>query len=78
MEELKTLEENTTKLEAVASLHPNRLVIKCNQVPTRGHDNSVYFDIQSAQNLTLEPETKTSVQSGLRLELPPNITYYSS
>ena len=71
MEELKTLEEHTTKLEAVANLHPNRLVIKCNQVPTKGHDNSVYFDIRSAQNLTLEPETTTAVQTGLRLELPP-------
>ena len=46
-------------------------MIKCNQVPTRGHDNSVYFDIQSAQNIILEPETTTSVQTGLRLELPP-------
>ena len=71
MEELKTLEEHTTKFEAVANLHPNRLVIKCNQVPTKGHYNSVYFDIRSAHNLTLEPETTTAVQTGLRLELPP-------
>ena len=58
MEKLKTLEEHTTK-------------IKCNQVPTKGDKNSAYFDIRSAQNLTLEPETTTAVQTGLRLELPP-------
>ena len=65
MEELKTLEENTTKLEAVASLQPNRLVIKCNQVPTREHDNSAYFNICSAQNIVLEPKMTTVVQTGL-------------
>ena len=72
MEELKTLEENTTKLEVVASLHPNRLVIRCNQVPTREHNNSAYFDIRSAQNIVLEPETTTVVQTGLYLETPPS------
>ena len=71
MEKLKTLEEHTTKFEAIANLHPNKLIIKCNQKPTKGEDNSVYFDIRSAQNLTLEPETTTAVQTGLRLELPP-------
>ena len=71
MEKLKTLEEHTTKLEAAASLHPDRLVIKCNQVPTRGNDNSAYFDIRSAQNIVLEPEKTTVVQTGLKLEKPP-------
>ena len=62
MDALKTLEEHTTKLEVAASLNPNRLVIKCNQVPTKGNDNSAYFDLRSAQIIILEPETTTLIQ----------------
>ena len=71
MDALRTLEEHTTQLEAAASINPNRLVIKCNQVPTRGNDNSVYFDLCSAQNIIFEPETTTLVQTRFKLEVPP-------
>ena len=71
MDALRTLEEHTTQLEAAASINPNRLMIKCNQVPTRGNDNSAYFDLRSIQNIILEPETTTLVQTGLKLEVPP-------
>ena len=46
-------------------------MIKCNQVPTRGNNNSAFFDLRSAQNIVLEPEMTTSVQTGLKLEVPP-------
>ena len=73
MDLLRTLEEHTAKLEATANLNPNRLVIKCNQVPTRGKDNSgkAYFDLRSSQHIILEPETTTVVQTGLKLKIPP-------
>ena len=58
-------------LEAAISLNPDRLVIKCNQAPTKENNNSAYFDLCSAQNITLEPETMTLVQTGLKLEVPP-------
>ena len=65
MDTLRTLEEHTTQLEAAAILNPNRLVIKCNQVPTRGNDNTAYFNLHSVQNITLEPEMTPLVQTGL-------------
>ena len=40
-------------------------------MPTREHDNSAYFDIRSTQNIVLEPEATTVVQTGLKLETPP-------
>ena len=68
MDALRTLEEHTTQLQAAASINPNRLVVKCNQVPTKGNDNSAYFNLSSAQNIILESETTTLVQTGLKLE----------
>ena len=68
MATLKTLEEHTSKLEAASNL--NKLVIKRNQTPTKDN-NSAYFDLRSAQNITLEPETTTLVLTGLKLEVPP-------
>ena len=70
MDSLWTLEEHTTKLEAAISLNPDRLVIKCNQTPTKDN-NSAYFDLCSGQNITLELETTTLVLTGLKLEVPP-------
>ena len=71
MDALRTLEEHTTQLQVVSSLNPNRLVIKCKgPVPTRGNDNTAYFDLHSTQNLTLEHETTTLGQRGLKLKVP--------
>ena len=70
MDTLRTLEEHTSKLEAAINLNPNKLVIKCNQTPTKD-SNLAYFDLRSAQNITLEPETTTLVLTGLRLDVPP-------
>ena len=70
MDTLRTLEEHTSKLEAAINLNPDKLVIKYNQTPTKDN-NSAYFDLCSAQNITLEPETTTLVLTGLKLEVPP-------
>ena len=70
MDTLRTLEEHTSKLEAAINLNPDKLVIKCNQTPTKD-SNSAYFDLRSVQNITLEPETTTLVLTGLKLEVPP-------
>ena len=70
MDTLRTLEEHTSKLEAAINLNPDKLVIKCSQTPTKD-SNSAYFDLRSAQNITLEPETTTLVLTGLKLEVPP-------
>ena len=70
MDTLRTLEEHTSKLEAAINLNPDKLVIKCNQTPTKDN-NSAYFDLVSAQNITLKPETTTLVLTGLKLEVPP-------
>ena len=70
MDTLRTLEEHTSKLEAAINLNPDKLVIKCNQTPTKD-SNSAYFDLRSAQSITLEPETTTLVLTGLKLEVPP-------
>ena len=71
MDSLRTLEEHTTKLEAAISLNPDRLVIKCNQAPTKDNNISAYLELHSTQIITLEPETTTLVQTGLKLEVPP-------
>ena len=70
MDTLRTLEEHTSKLEAAINLNPDKLVIKCNQTPTKD-SNSAYFDLRSAQSINLEPETTTLVLTGLRLDVPP-------
>ena len=70
MDLLQTLEEHTSKLEAAINLNPDKLVIKCNQTPTKDN-NSSYFNLCSTQNITLEPETTTLVLTGLKLEVPP-------
>ena len=70
MDSLQTLEEHTSKLEVAISLNPDKLVIRCNQTPTKDN-NSAYFDLRSEQNITLEPETTTLVLTGLKLEVPP-------
>ena len=79
MDSLRTLEEHTSKLEAAINLNPDKLVIKCNQTPTKDN-NSSYFDLRSAQNITLEPETTTLVLTGLTLEVPPghNLLLFSN
>ena len=68
---LNTLGEPTTRLQVVSTLDPTRLVIKCNgQVHTCGSEGAAYFDLRSAQSITLEPESTTLINTGLRLEIP--------
>ena len=71
MDALNALGEPTTRLQVVSTLDPTRLVIKCKgQVPTRGSEGAACFDLRSAQSITLEPETTTLINTGLRLEIP--------
>ena len=76
MDTLNVLEESevpTTRLQVASTLDPTRLVIKVKSlhgVPTRGSEGAACFDLRSAQSLTLEPETTTLIDTGLKLEIP--------
>ena len=70
MEKLKTLEEHTTKLEAVANLHPNRLVIKCNQVPTKGHDRGEKIFIANGTRRVKQIQNCEKIAHGLLVRAP--------